>query len=314
MAEKEKTITREWTLMFYFASDNPLAPNIVSQLKAIKSAGFHEDVNVIAQFDPNVPDMPTHIFDVNAVNKIGNIYERFKNLQTAPYKFWKANDPYIRNLVLDRLWNDDDNESPIRKEIIKYIEKRYPNTHYDPPVPSPKRFNKEISRNDNDGPGPKESLQAFLNFCADKYPARHYMLFLLGHGLIVGNDMFLYDENAPSHSLSLRDLGKVLNHFKHRDKGKELELLGFHSCSLSALEVACELEGCVNYMLASQGTEYVGSWPYREILMRMFNDVIWKKAEEDEAQRVKETIEKIFAYILNNSDDFQLAGYSFDLC
>ena len=32
---------KEWTLMFYFASDNPLAAGIVSQLKSIKQAGFH---------------------------------------------------------------------------------------------------------------------------------------------------------------------------------------------------------------------------------------------------------------------------------
>ena len=37
-----KDKTKEWTLMFYFASDNPLAPSIVSQLKALKNAGFHE--------------------------------------------------------------------------------------------------------------------------------------------------------------------------------------------------------------------------------------------------------------------------------
>jgi len=56
--------------MFYFASDNPLAPSIVSQLKAIKDAGFHPDANVIAQFDPHVVNTPSHTFEVNLVNKI----------------------------------------------------------------------------------------------------------------------------------------------------------------------------------------------------------------------------------------------------
>ncbi len=37
---------KEWTLMFYFASDNPLAAGIVSQLKSIKQAGFHPEINV----------------------------------------------------------------------------------------------------------------------------------------------------------------------------------------------------------------------------------------------------------------------------
>ena len=61
---------KEWTLMFYFASDNPLAPSIVSQLKAIKDAGFHPDANVIVRFDPRTEGTPTHIFDVNLINKL----------------------------------------------------------------------------------------------------------------------------------------------------------------------------------------------------------------------------------------------------
>src|SRR5437660_8159363 len=61
---------KEWTVMFYFASDNPLAPGIVSQLKALKQAGFHREVNVIARFDPDVENTPAHVFDVNAVNKL----------------------------------------------------------------------------------------------------------------------------------------------------------------------------------------------------------------------------------------------------
>jgi hypothetical protein len=61
---------KEWTLMFYFATDNPLAISAVSQLKAIKDAGFHPDANVVAQFDPFTEGTPTHVFDVNVVNKL----------------------------------------------------------------------------------------------------------------------------------------------------------------------------------------------------------------------------------------------------
>jgi len=82
--------------MFYFASDNPLAPNIVPQLKAIKNAGFHRQVNVIAQFDPAAEGMPTQIFDVNLVNKLTYPGE----LSFSP----AGNDPYVRSLVMDKLW------------------------------------------------------------------------------------------------------------------------------------------------------------------------------------------------------------------
>jgi len=61
---------KEWTVMFYLATDNPLAPGVVSHLKAMKSAGYHPQVNVLAQFDPHGGNMPTHIFDVNHTEKL----------------------------------------------------------------------------------------------------------------------------------------------------------------------------------------------------------------------------------------------------
>src|SRR5881628_1626735 len=67
---------KEWTLMFYFASDNPLAAGIVSQLKSIKQAGFHPEINVIAQFDPQAEGAPTHIFEVNLKDVRGLADER----------------------------------------------------------------------------------------------------------------------------------------------------------------------------------------------------------------------------------------------
>lgn len=62
--------TKEWTVMFYFASDNPLAPSIILQLKAIKDAGYHPEANIVAHFDPHTPNTPTHVFDVNYVDKL----------------------------------------------------------------------------------------------------------------------------------------------------------------------------------------------------------------------------------------------------
>lgn len=315
---------KEWTLMFYFASDNPLAPSVIPQLKALKSAGFHLDVNVVLQFDPNVAQIPTHVFDVNKMNKIA-LAHSMRNPkdeaeeEPAPYQFWGSNDPYIRNLVLDKLWDNNERETELREKVNAYVDDKYPGAHPETELPVPR-----IAKPGPNGtaraegsetgaapePAPVNSLGDFLDFCLEKYPARHYMLFLLGHGLIVGNDMFLFDEHALGQYLTLRQLGSLMTKFKE----KALELIGFHSCGLSGLEIACELEGSAKYMIASQGSEFVGSWPYREILIRVFNDVIKKKPNEDEEGRIKTTIEKVFSYILRSSNDFQMAGYSFDLC
>src|SRR5215212_8152640 len=176
---------KEWTLMFYLASDHPLAPSIVSHLKALKSAGYHPEAHVVAYFDPHPYGTPAHIFEVNRIEKLEN---------PKPKIGFKSNDPYVRNLMRDKLWGEElsrDGITPIRK-LIQELEVKPGLTSKLPALP-PESTAAE-SGGDAD-PAPGASLASFLTFCADNYQAKHYMLFILGHGLIVGGDMFLYDEN-----------------------------------------------------------------------------------------------------------------------
>ena len=301
---------KEWTVMFYFASDNPLAPGVVSQLKAIKEAGFHPNANVIAQFDPQTVGTPTHIFEVNLINKLKN--------HGASNIGFDGNDPFVRNLLEDKLWRDQKTrkkERRLRDELEYVLEKRIKDIDYDPPIPPDDRERHVPPRTGRSRElSPRQSLENFLGFCVEHYPAKHYMLFILGHGVVVGNDIFLFDEhtNDRLNTLSLVDLREVLTTFTKcvKSQGSKFELVAFHSCSVSSLEVAYELKGTAKYMLASQGPAFVGSWPYRQILIRLFNDLVRCGGEID----VKRMLVKIFFYCLYNSSDFLLAGYSYDLC
>lgn len=337
---------REWTLMFHLASDNPLAPGIVSQLKAIKNAGYHPDVNVIAQFDPHTQGVPVHIFDVNVVNKL--------RPEPDNIKIGIGSDPYVRNLVLDKLWGDSEHDQQLRQSIRKYLneeakplednggmetavrpkknsgafkarvrknstngksenqdseQSQGPGDQYDPPAPRAE-MSGEMT--------PEDALRTFLDFCREKYPAKHYVLFILGHGVVVGNDLFLYDEDAREHSLTLKKLGSVLGDFTRKlPTGETFELIGFHSCSMSSLEVAYELRGTAKYMIASQSPAFVGSWPYTPIVLRILKDVKFAKEANPPKGETEATIRakcsRIFSYCVYNSYDFLLAGYSFNL-
>lgn len=291
---------KEWTLIFYLASDNPLAPGVISQLKSIKAAGFHREANVIVQFDPHTETFPTHVFDVNVMKKATT--EDQHNIG------FTANDPYVHNLLEDRLWRDerDRNGDLIRDRLME----QHPN--YQPGLP-PNGTAEEDNENE-DGtpaePGPQKSLHNFLTFCAESYPAKNYILFLLGHGVVVGNDVFMYDEHADEQTLTLDGLSAILDDFNKKIRAHQgtLQLLSFHSCSVSALEVAYELKDHAQYMLASQGSTLIGNWPYRQILIRIFNELAEGK------QAIRPMFEDIFSYCVNNSTDFLLAGYPFDLC
>jgi hypothetical protein len=339
---------REWTLMFYFASDNPLAPSIVSQLKALKGAGFHAGANVVAHFDPYTRDTPSHVFEVNVVEKL-------KRRPGASFIGFDAKDPFVRKLVLDKIWESGEEDDAAGAQVRRLVEELLRNRENPElgdrklPVLPKGVFERERS--------PKESLGAFLEFCRKKYPANRYMLFILGHGVVVGNDVFLFDANpgdesdadedddaaavttttttggngngtsvTPAgldgnggkprrrNSLTLRGLGDLLSRFKTDIGDSKFELLSLHSCSMSSAEVAYQLQDTAHYMLASQGPAFVGSWPYRQILLRIFNKLGPGPTPPSPSDaEVREMVADIFSYVVHNSYDFQLAGYSFDV-
>ncbi len=163
------------------------------------------------------------------------------------------------------------------------------------------------------------TLRYFLEYARAYYPARNYIVFLMGHGVIVGNDAFLPDPDDNS-AITLTDLGWILRTFadKVRAAGDEFHLVGFHSCSMSSAELAYELAGSARYMLGTQGAAFPGSWPYRQLLKKIFVAIDDSKepAKKDipdqfkPEERILHGLQELSFY---NSEDFWHAGLSADL-
>jgi hypothetical protein len=265
---RDSTNQAKVTVMCFFASDNALSPLLISQMKAIKDAGYEQDTNVLVRFDPHETSAPTRIYHVNAQRReVGGAKTKGKRTLIGD-----GGNPFVRNMAED---------------II------------DPAT---------IGFSDDDNMSAFESLKNFVDFSRKKCPAEHYMLFLIGHGMIVGNDAFLPDDN-PNSGISLTQLETILEPFKEDDK-TTLELLGLHSCSMSSVEIAYQLKGLANYMIASQGTSYVGSWPYRQLLKKIFATV---DEAEGGAIEIQQLVEKLYHLSLYNSTDFMMAGYSSEM-
>ncbi len=275
----------EWTLMFFFASDDPLSALTVSQLKAIKDAGYEKHTNVLVYFDSNEKGVPLRLFNVNSKRKLGK-----------PKTFiGDGSNPFVQNMIDD--------------EIDKAT------------ITSKKRASQAILKAlkaPPDALNAKDALQNFVGFCHENFPARHYQLFLIGHGMIVGNDTFLGDSN-PVSAITLKELEEILRGFKEeiKDHGT-FELLAMHSCCMSALEVAYQLKGTANYMMSSEGLSIVGCWPYRHLLKKTFSHTnrlrTSKSAKKTQrAKGVKELLEKLYYLSLFNATDYALCGYSLDL-
>jgi len=159
-----------------------------------------------------------------------------------------------------------------------------------------------------------QALRSFLINGLKYHRANHYVVFLVGHGVIVGNDFFLPDRR-PESGITLKQLGEILNEFQHGAKlfDGEVELIGLHSCSMSGIEVAYELTGAAKYMLATEGPSFVSSWPYRQLLKKMLNDIDLAKKKGDSVN-IDDLVTSIQQLSLHNSTDFMFSGLSADVC
>ena len=272
----EIPVKNDWTIMFYFATDNELSLLNISQIKSVKDAGYQKSTELLLFFDSSEKGVPTRLFNVNKARK-GN---------PPTTSIGDGKDPFIRSFLQDEVLPKDMHPSvgPATAALVQKLK-----------VP--------------DSMTAGESLANFLGFCRENNPARHYILFLVGHGMIVANDTFLPDAN-PQSAIGLVELGQILNDFKSKlDRGDEFELIGFHSCSMSALEVACELKDTAKYMIASEGMSYVGTFPYRQLMKKIFN--VTEKGLTQAS--VQELTQRIYELSLHNAPDFAFSGYSHDL-
>ena len=293
MPNDNSNFKNDWTLMFFFASDNPLAPLLVSQLKAIKDAGFQEHTEVLVYFDPMEKGCPTEIYNVNSRRK------------AYALKQWKKDRAYPKSSI------GDGNDSYIRKMKGDEVNSRY----FSPAM-------RKAMANPSQTPA-DEMLGYFIDYALTNHKARNYMLFLCGHGLMVGRDMFLPDDD-PVSAISLEQLQKIMRRFK-QGKTTPLQLLSLHSCSMSSIEVAYQLRGTANYVMAHQGPAFANSWPYRQLLKKILNTIEREKRGAEGRERqdeeaitnrqidVERLVEKLYYHCLHNATDFLSAGYSADL-
>jgi hypothetical protein len=158
-----------------------------------------------------------------------------------------------------------------------------------------------------------DALKTFLGLGCRNYPAKHYMIILVGHGVIVGNDAFLPD-NTPESAITLQQLGDILSSFRGCVSMNDgvVDLIGLHSCSMSAIEVAYQLKGTARYLLATEGVSFVGSWPYRQMIKKILYEIDEAKTNNTKVD-VDRLIMKLQKLCLHNSTDFMFSGLSADL-
>ena len=126
----------------------------------------------------------------------------------------------------------------------------------------------EVDVNDDVNMGDQQSLEEFLQFCKENYPAKKTMLLIWNHG--GGSvDGVAVDENHDNKALSLKEIRDALHEIYPTDEkeGKHFEIIGFDACLMATLETAMAVKDHANYLVASEELEPSCGWNYTDFLL-----------------------------------------------
>ena len=108
------------------------------------------------------------------------------------------------------------------------------------------------------------TLQSFITWCAQSYPANRNLLIFWDHG---GGSIsgYGYDERSPrSGSMSLAQIDQAL-----KGANMKFDIIGFDTCLMATVENAMMLSKYADYMVASEETEPGVGWYYTNWLTNL---------------------------------------------
>lgn len=129
----------------------------------------------------------------------------------------------------------------------------------------------EIGNKDMTDP---ETLQEFITWSVENYPAERYVLVLWSHGagwkteevspLLVKGMMTDTTSSESSHLMSLTEIARAV-----KDSGVVFDIINFDSCLMGMYEVACELSGLASFLVFSETLYPVNGDAYDTILQEL---------------------------------------------
>ena len=249
-----------WTVMVYLAGDNNLTTECMFALTEMKAAALSKDLNVIAQFDPSDPYLPSHRYEINLDKK--NIYQDIRDCAR-----------YYKNQKEVRFKRESQNALQLasrRKEASAKLRDAGLRELEQASLTASKE--NEVITDDTDTGSPI-TLYNFISFCLEKYPARRYMVVLSGHAGGTERDYLLKDESS-ARSLTFNELQQVFKQIKRDRHGKLIDIIGMDNCLMSMAEICYELRDVAEIVVGCESFSPISGWPYRQILERLGNDFV----------------------------------------
>lgn len=278
-----------WTVMVYLAGDNNLTSECMFALTEMKKATLGDEVNVIAQFDPSDPYLPTHRYEINRRKDLYNDvigcawYDTDRKEVKFPTESRKANALATKREKCIEAWQP------------KLDEVRLTSSQSD-----------EVITDDTDSASPV-TLYNFISFCLEKYPAERYMIVLSGHAAGTERDYLLKDESS-ARSLTFNELKQVFIRVQEELEGKPIDIVGMDNCLMSMAEICYELKGLAEIVVGCESFSPTSGWPYRQILERLNREFVNPQIPEEKIN--EEAAKAIVDEYVNYYSTYWVAGLS----
>ncbi|MBM3465644.1 MAG: hypothetical protein FJX76_26435, partial [Armatimonadetes bacterium] len=110
--------------------------------------------------------------------------------------------------------------------------------------------------------GDPETLRQFLLDNVQRFPAKHYALFISGHGAAFGGQSIVHHPEGRIHNEKLAEVLADVS----QQTGKKFALVNLNTCFGANLETLYPLRNVADAAVGSQGTIFAGTQPFVAVL------------------------------------------------
>ncbi len=227
---------KEWTVLLYLNGNNALTGQAMSNLRLLEYVGSDDQIDFVAQ-----AARPEGLFDGMSGDWSG----------VRRYKIEHNGEKLTPSVMIGDLvtgWMPGKTksiESPVVEDLGNEIDM-----------------------------GSADTLEDFLEWGMNNYPAKRYMVVMLGPNQGLSGMM---KDTISGSEMSVGELGQAFANVK-RETGKKIDVLALNGSATTTMEVAYELKDNVKYLVGSQGIQSGAGMPLAQIANEL------KSANSEEGQ------------------------------
>jgi hypothetical protein len=300
---------KPWSIMVYLAGGNDASNEARESLLRMKQVGSTDNIHVVAQFDSGSEGTSTKRYYLSPFkNSVG--IETLLSQDDAKMPFAlesrdsTAGMNYYQQLNKTLSVGQRDNLGKLHTEAmirrLKYFPDRFKNFALgcilDEDV-----FPRPSGDLGQTNAGDPKVLVEFIQWAKVRFPAKHHMVILWGHGNGLSVAWDFSPSGARPDALTIQKLKKAFSKERELFQKEEaafrreerrsarkadysqkqtvkyrpgVDIVGFNSCSLGTIEVYYQLRKLIDFGIASEGFTPKTSWPYDRILKNLDKAIV----------------------------------------